>query len=259
MKSLLLALIASLAIHSALNAAEAVSSARPNIIFIMADDLGYTDVACFGSRYYETPNIDRLAAQGMKLLNHHHCQNCTPTRAALMSGQYGARTGVYTVGGTDRFDWSKRPLRPVDNVTELPLDRDIIAKQLKAAGYATGMFGKWHIGQRGDYLPGQRGFDEAIVSMGQHFDFATNPETEYPDGQYLADFLTDKAVDFITRHKEQPFFLYLPHFGVHSPHDAKADLVAKFKPKPGVGGHNNATYAAMIYSVDESVGRVMQT
>ncbi|MBI5801348.1 MAG: sulfatase [Verrucomicrobia bacterium] len=231
----------------------------PNIIFIMADDLGYTDVACFGSKYYETPNIDRLAAQGMKLMSHHHCQNCTPTRAALMSGQYGARTGVYTVGGVERFDWSQRPLRPVANVTDLPLDRDIIARQLKAGGYATAMFGKWHIGQQGDYQPGKRGFDEAIVSMGQHFDFATAPKTAYPKGQYLADFLTDKAVDYITRHKDKPFFLYLPHFGVHSPHHAKADLVAKFNSKPAVGGHNNPTYAAMIASVDESVGRVMKT
>lgn len=232
---------------------------QPNIVFILADDLGYTDVACFGSKYYETPNIDRLASQGMRLLSHHHCQNCTPTRAALMSGQYGARTGVYTVGGIDRFDWSKRPLRPVDNVTELPLDRDIIAGQLKAAGYATGMFGKWHIGERGEYHPGKRGFDEAIVSAGVHFDFDTNPKTEYPQGQYLADFLTDKAVDFIARHKDHPFFLYLPHFAVHAPHQAKTDLIEKFKPKPGVGGHNNPTYAAMIYSVDESVGRVMKT
>jgi len=257
---LLVAVIVTVALAplSALYAADG-TEARPNIIFIMADDLGYTDVACFGSKYYETPNIDRLAAQGMKLLSHHHCQNCTPTRASLMSGQYGARTGVYTVGGTDRFDWSKRPLRPVDNVTDLPLDRDIIAKQLKAAGYATGMFGKWHIGQQGDFLSGKRGFDEAVVSMGKHFDFATLPQTEFPKGQYLADFLTDKAVDFITRHREDPFFLYLPHFGVHSPHDAKAELIAKFNSKPGVGGHNNATYAAMIYSVDESVGRVMQT
>lgn len=188
----------------------------PNVIFIMADDLGYTDVGCFGSKYYETPNIDRLAAQGLRLLSHHHCQNCTPTRAALMSGQYGARTGVYTVGGIDRFDWSTRPLRPVENVTELPLDRDIIAKQLKAAGYATGMFGKWHIGQKGDFLPNKRGFDEAIVSMGVHFNFETTPKVDYPKGTYLADFLTDKAVDFITRHKDKPFFLYLPHFGVHS-------------------------------------------
>jgi arylsulfatase A-like enzyme len=234
-------------------------ASKPNIVFIMADDLGYTDIACYGSRYYETPNIDRLATQGIKLLNHHHCQNCTPTRAALMSGQYGARTGVYTVGGIDRFDWSKRPLRPVDNVTELPLDRDIIAKQLKAAGYATGIFGKWHIGERGEYFPGKRGFDEAIISSGKHFDFETNPKTEYPENQYLADFLTDKAVDFMTRHKDEPFFLYLPHFGVHSPHQAKADLVAKFTPKPGVGGHDNPTYAAMIASVDDSVGRVMET
>lgn len=232
---------------------------RPNIVFILADDLGYTDVASFGSRYYETPNIDRLASEGLKLTNHHHCQNCAPTRAALMSGQYGVRTGVYTVGGIGRFDWSMRPLRPVDNVEDLPLDRDIIAKQLKAAGYATGMFGKWHLGQQGDFLPGKRGFDEAIVSMGRHFQFATTPATEYPQGQYLADFLTDRAVDFIQRHKDGPFFLYLPHFGVHSPHEAKPELIEKFKSKPGVGGHNNPTYAAMIASIDESVGRVTET
>ena len=233
------------------------TAARPNIVFIMADDLGYTDVACIGSRYYETPNLDRLASQGMKFLNFHQCQNCAPTRAALMSGQYAPRTGVYTVGGIERFDWSRRPLRPVDNVTDLPLDRDTIAAQLKAAGYATGMFGKWHLGQRQKYHPGRRGFDEAIVSAGRHFDFTTDPETEYPAGQYLADFLTDKAVDFIERHREHPFFLYLPHFAVHSPHDAKADLVAKFKLKPAAGAHDNPTYAAMIASVDESVGRVM--
>lgn len=234
------------------------AGSRPNIVFIMADDLGWTDTAAFGSKYYETPNLDRLAAQGLKLTNHHHCQNCTPTRAALMSGQYGARTGVYTVGGIGRFDWGSRPLRPVENVTDLPLDRDIIARQLKAGGYTTGMFGKWHIGQKGDYLPEKRGFDEAIVTMGRHFDFETNPKTDYPKGTYLADFLTDKAVDFITRHKDGPFFLYLPHFGVHSPHQAKEDLITKFKPKAAAGGHHNPTYAAMIASVDESVGRVMK-
>ena len=229
----------------------------PNVVFIMADDLGYTDVACFGSKYYETPNIDRLATQGTKFTNYHQHQNCTPTRAALMSGQYSVRTGTYTVGGIDRFDWSKRPLRPVDNVPNLPLDRTLLPQAMKAAGYATGMFGKWHIGQQGDYLPGKRGFDEAIVSMGVHFDFVTNPKVDYPKGQYLADFLTDKAVDFIKRHKAHPFYLYLPHFAVHSPHDAKPELIARFKNKPGVGGHNNPTYAAMIASVDESVGRVM--
>ena len=232
---------------------------RPNIVFIMADDLGWTDLACYGSKYYETPNIDRLASQGVRFLAHHHCQNCTPTRAALLSGQYGARTGVYTVGGIDRFNWQSRPLRPVDNVEQLPLDRATFAQQLKSAGYATGMFGKWHIGQKGKYHPAQRGFDEALVTMGQHFDFVTDPPVDYPKGQYLADFLTDRAVDYIERHQKEPFFLYLPHFGVHSPFDAKPELVEKFKQKPGVGGHNNPTYAAMIASVDESVGRVLQT
>jgi len=240
-----------------IGAALAATVAKPNIVFIMADDLGYTDVACFGSKYYETPNIDRLATQGTKFTNYHQHQNCSPTRAALMSGQYSVRTGVYTVGGIERFDWSKRPLRPVDNVTNLPLDRTLLPQALKSAGYATGMFGKWHIGQQGDYLPGKRGFDEAIVSMGVHFDFVTTPKVDYPKGQYLADFLTNKAVDFIRRHKDHPFYLYLPHFAVHSPHQAKPELIAKFKNKPGVGGHNNPTYAAMIASVDESVGRVM--
>ena len=252
--SRLLLLFCALAAGTALHAATA---AKPNIVFIMADDLGYTDVGAFGSKYYETPNIDRLATQGTRFTNYHQCQNCTPTRAALLSGQYGARTGVYTVGGIDRFDWSKRPLRPVDNVTNLPLDRVILPQAMKSAGYATGMFGKWHIGQQGDYLPGKRGFDEAIVSQGAHFDFETNPKTPYPKGQYLADFLTDKAVDFIKRHKDESFFLYLPHFGVHSPHHAKPALIDRFKKKPGVGGHNNPVYAAMIASVDESVGRVM--
>ena len=235
----------------------AQAATKPNIVFILADDLGYTDVACFGSKYYETPNLDRLASQGMKLTSHHHHQNCQPTRAALMSGQYAPRTGVYTVGNTARFDWQTRPLKPVDNVTELPLEKAIIAQTLKKAGYVTGMFGKWHLGEKGEHHPGKRGFDEAIVSMGKHFEFKTDPKTEYAKGTYLADFLTDQAVDFIGRHKAEPFFLYLPHYGVHSPHHAKPELIAKFKDKPGVGGHNNPTYAAMIASVDESVGRVM--
>jgi arylsulfatase A-like enzyme len=233
------------------------ADARPNIVFILADDLGWTDLACQGSKYYETPNIDRLTAQGTRFTRYYNCQNCTPTRAALMSGQYGARTGVYTVGGIDRFDWSMRPLRPVDNITQLPLDRMTVAQALKDAGYATAMFGKWHIGDTGAHHPGKRGFDEAIVSAGKHFDFATNPKTEYPKGQYLADFLTDKAIDFIRRKKDAPFFLYLPHFGVHAPREAKPELIEKFKAKAAAGGHHDPVYAAMIFSVDESVGRVM--
>ncbi len=229
----------------------------PNIIFVLADDLGWTDLACQGSKYYETPNIDRLAAEGLRFTSYHNCQNCQPTRAALLSGQYGPRTGVYTVGGIQRFEWQSRPLRPVDNAEALPLEKITFAQTLKQAGYATGMFGKWHLGNGPAHHPKARGFDEAIVSMGKHFDFNTNPKVAHQEGAYLADFLTEQAVDFIRRHQDGPFFLYLPHFGVHSPHQAKPELIEHFKPKPGVGGHNNPVYAAMIASVDESVGRLL--
>lgn len=256
-----LALIISVIWSLALTASAAGTSipGRPNIIFILADDLGYTDLGCYGSRYYETPNIDRLAGQGMKFKQFHASPNCQPTRAALMTGQYAPRTGVYTVGNIDRFDWWQRSLRPVDNVAKLPLDKSTLAQVLKKAGYATAMFGKWHLGEQGEYHPSRRGFDEAIVTAGQHFDFKTNPQTEYPKGQYLADFLTDRAVDFVRRHTNAPFFLYLPHFGVHSPHQAKPELIARFKDKAAADGHQNSTYAAMIASVDESVGRLMRT
>ena len=256
--SLVAALVVATSFTSGANAA--ASATTPNIVFILADDLGYTDVHCFGSQYYETPNIDRLADQGMKLTSYHQAQNCQPTRAALMTGQYAPRTGVYTVGGIDRFDWRSRPLRPVDNLNELPLGKKTVAESMKAAGYATGMFGKWHLGNNEAYHPGKRGFDEAIVSMGKHFNFNTTPKVEIPqEDTYLADFLTEKAVDFITRHKDKPFFLYLPHFGVHSPFQAKKELIERFQPKAAAGGHHNPTYAAMIASVDESVGHVMET
>ncbi len=230
---------------------------RPNVIFILADDLGWTDLGCQGSKYYETPNIDRLAAQGMRFTHGYTCgPNCQPTRAALLSGQYGPRTGVYTVGSIDRFNWQSRPLRPVDNVVKLTPEKITFAEAMKKAGYSTGMFGKWHLGEDPAHHPSKQGFDEAIVSMGKHFDFATNPKVEYPQGVYLADFLTDKAVDFISRNKDKPFLLYLTHFGVHSPHQAKPELIEKFKNKKAAEGHGDPTYAAMIASVDESVGKI---
>lgn len=233
---------------------------KPNIVFILADDLGWTDLGCQGSKYYETPHIDRLAAGGMRFTDAHTAgPNCQPTRAALLSGQYGPRTGVYTVGGIDRFPWETRTLRPVDNSVRLPTDRTTFAGALKQAGYATGMFGKWHLGEAGEWHPARRGFDEAVVSMGKHFDFGTNPKQTVAKDAYLADWLTDRAVDFIRRHKDRPFLLYLPHFGVHVPLQAKKDLIERFKAKAAVGGHNDPVYAAMIASVDESVGRVVAT
>lgn len=234
------------------------ADAPPNIVFILADDLGWTDLGCQGSMFYETPNLDRLARDGMRFTSAYTCgPNCQPTRAALMSGQYGPRTGVYTVGATTRFDTTRRPLVPVENVTQLPLDRVTLGDAMKKASYATALFGKWHLGQQGKYHPSERGFDSAITSMGKHFNFATQPKVDYPKGAYLADWLTDNAVKFIETNKEKPFFLCLHHFGVHAPREAKPELIERFKRKPVLVGHNDPTYAAMIYSVDESVGRVL--
>jgi arylsulfatase A-like enzyme len=239
--------------------AAAAGPPKPNVVFILADDLGATDLACAGSGYYRTPNLDRMAAEGVRFTD--GCTagpNCQPTRAALMSGQYGPRTGIYTVGATSRFDTRSRPLVPVENVETLNPRVVTFAEALKGAGYATGLFGKWHLGQDPAHHPRAQGFDEAIVSMGQHFDFRTTPETAYPPGTYLADFLTDRAIDFIARHKDGPFLLCLHHFAVHSPLQAKPELIDKFKGVPPAGGHGNPTYAAMIASVDESVGRVLE-
>jgi arylsulfatase A-like enzyme len=161
------------------------------------------------------------------------------------------------VGSISRFNWQSRPLRPVDNVEDLATEKVTVAEALQKAGYRTGMFGKWHLGNGQAHHPLQQGFDEAIVSAGKHFDFNTNPRTDYPRGAYLADWLTDRSLDFIRRHKDRPFFLYLPHFGVHSPFQAKPELIQRFEKKAAAGGHHNPTYAAMIYSVDESVGRVV--
>ena len=253
-------MLSSLIIIASLFSAQSGPLNKPNVVYIMADDLGYTDPACYGSKYYETPNIDYLASQGMRFLQGYSCgPNCQPTRAALMSGQYGPRTGIYTVGNIDRFDWQSRPLKPVENVVDLPLKKITLADSLKSNGYKTALFGKWHLGQQGEHHPSKRGFDEAIVSMGKHYDFVTMPKVAYPQGTYLADFLTNKAVNFINQNKEKPFFLCVHHFGVHSPYEAKKELIERFQKKQGVGGHNNPTYAAMLFSVDESVGKILKT
>ncbi|OJW28039.1 MAG: aryl-sulfate sulfohydrolase [Planctomycetales bacterium 71-10] len=243
-----------------LASAGAAEARKPNVVFILADDLGYTDVACYGSRFYRTPNIDRMAAEGLRLTDGYSCgPNCQPTRAALMSGQYGPRTGVYTVGSIERFAWRTRSLKPVDNVQKLPLETYTLGQAVHDAGYVTGLFGKWHLGQDEAHHPLKRGFDESIVSMGKHFDFETIPPVDHPKDAYLADFLTDKAVDFIARHKDRPFYLELHHYAVHAPHQAKPEMVARFVGTKPEGGHHDPTYAAMIASVDESVGRVLKT
>jgi arylsulfatase A-like enzyme len=234
-----------------------VAEPPPNIVFILADDLGWTDLGCMGSRYYETPSIDQLARQGMKFTSYYSCQNCAPTRAALMTGQYAPRTGIYTVGTLERGEERFRKMTVPTNNVQLALDKVTIADALRAAGYRTGMFGKWHLGKDPEHHPSRRGFDEAIVAMKKHLNFRPDPLVSVPSGTYLADFLTDRAVEFIEKNKDRPFFLHLPHFGVHAPFQAKQELIAKYAKKPPVGGHWSPVYAAMIQSVDESVGRIL--
>ena len=234
----------------------------PNIVFIFADDLGWTDLGCFGSKYYETPNIDRLARHGMRFSSAYtNGPNCAPTRACLISGRYSPRHGIYTVGTRARGLEKFRKMTPVKNRTRLPLGEVTLADALKAAGYTTAHFGKWHLGNDTDYHPSQRGFDTAIVTGGRHFapHFRTSPRLEVKPGTYLADFLTDQAVQFIQLNKKRPFFLYLAHFAVHTPIEAKKSLIAKYKAKQPAGGHHNPVYAAMIDSLDQGVGRIMAT
>jgi len=228
-----------------------IAREKPNIVFILIDDLGWTDVGFMGSTYYETPNIDRLASQGMIFTKAYaNAANCAPTRACLLSGQYSPRHGVYTVAKPDRGKSEDRRLIPIENSREISLAKITIAEALKPAGYVSAAIGKWHVG----HTPGEQGFNVGMdrYEMGYRGHFND-------DGEYLTDRLTDEAVHFITENKANPFFLYLAHHAVHTPIQAKEDMIAKYESKELAGCHNHATYAAMVESVDESVGKIHKT
>lgn len=237
---------------------------RPNIVFILIDDMGWTDLGCMGSPFYETPNVDRLAREGMRFTQAYAaCTVCSPTRASIMTGKYPARLHL-----TDWIPGEKHPKAKLllpDWTKRLPPEEVTIAEVLKGAGYATASIGKWHLGPP-ECFPERQGFDvnRGGCDKGQppsYFSPYRIPTLEDgPKGEYLTDRLTDEAVKFIGANKERPFFLYLPHYGIHNPLQAKPDLIEKFKAKVKPGAeHANATYAAMIASVDESVGRVLAT
>jgi arylsulfatase A-like enzyme len=250
---------------AAATCAPALSAAErpPNIIVFLIDDLGWTDLGCFGSDLYETPNIDRLAREGMKFTAAYSaCTVCSPTRAALMTGKYPARLHV-----TDWIHGHKRPTAKlaVPKWTEyLPQEEVTIAAALKRAGYATASVGKWHLGDRQEDWPDRHGFDRNVAGFGagqppSYFSPYRIPTLkDGPAGEYLTDRLAAEALRFIEANRDRPFFLYFPHYGVHTPLQAKKELVEKFRQKvrPGMR-HTNPTYAAMIASVDEAVGRTL--
>lgn len=229
----------------------------PNIVFILADDLGWADTSFSGSRYYETPHLDALAASGMRFTSFYASPNCAPTRASLLSGQYAPRTGIYTVGSLERGDNAARRLIPPPNRTHLPPGLPTVASILRDAGYLTGFLGKWHLGEASEHHPSQFGFVETLVANGPHQNFKTDPHDPRAEGAYLADYLTDRAIEFVERHQNRPFFLYLAHLAVHSPYQARPEWIERFARKPPAGAHRDAVYAAMIASLDESVGRLL--
>jgi len=238
-------------------------AARPNIVFVLADDMGWTDLGCCGSKFYETPNIDRLAAQGMRFTDAYSaCTVCSPSRACILTGQYPARLHI-----TDWIAGHKRPfakLRVPDWTLRLSPEIPNVARVLKSAGYATASIGKWHLGPENCW-PDRQGFDLNVggCDKGQppsYFAPYRIPTlTDGPDGEFLSERLTSEALTFIERNKGKPFFLYLPHYAVHTPIQAKPAVIAKYKARQDKSApHHNPGYAALVESVDDSVGRLMR-
>lgn len=239
----------------------------PNIVFIFADDLGYGDTSVYGSEVIRTPNIDALAAEGVRFTQGYVSHPvCSPSRAGLLTGRYQQRHG-----------WEFNPARRETSVG-LSLEESTIADELKTLGYATGMVGKWHLGTEGDYHPLSRGFDDyfGVLAGGSQFfeslpeggEFALNgepgPRSPYTSvyrgreqvqmDDYLVDVFADEAVDFIADHQDEPFFLYLSHTAPHTPLQATKTYLDRYSH---IQNEETRVYAAMVSAVDDSVGRVV--
>lgn len=262
-------------------ATASASPAKPNIIFILADDLGWKDVGYAGSSYYRTPNIDRLAREGMRFTQASSAACvCSPSRGAIFSGKNPARTALTTVwsggeGPDDRlFDLSKdqggsNQYLEARHRHALPKGETTFAQVLAEAGYVTGFWGKWHLGEFAGYQPCDRGFQlaqgyrqaQAGGSTRGHWGKSYRPNMlTLPDlkpDDYIADVVTDEAVKFIHTHKSRPFLAVLSHYLVHNPVQPKPELVPPYASAKKTD-QNNPEYAAMIESLDQSVGRILK-
>ncbi len=262
-------LLVCLLIALAAGQAGAADAARTNVVVILADDLGGSDLGCYGSTYHRTPQLDRLAAGGVRFTaGYAACPVCSPTRAALLTGKYPARLNLtdWLPGRADRSD--QKLLRPAFNKA-LPSGEVTVADLLRAGGYATAHFGKWHLGG-GDADPTRRGFDVSVGGdntgaqasyfapfRGPNGRFLPGLETA-PAGEYLTDRLTAEAVRFIEHNRDRPFFVYLAHNAPHIPLKAKPELVTKYRAGGTPGTQNNPRYAAMLESLDDGVGRILR-
>ncbi len=231
---------------------------KPNIIFILADDLGWADLPAYGNRFNEAPNLDQLANEGMRFVNAYAaCPVCSPTRASIQSGQYPARVGI-----TDFIPGHWRPYEEVTvprNRTQfLPEEIVTIGEAMKSAGYATGYFGKWHLGNGPQHHPLNQGYDEANVGQG-YYQTKFNPARETDSSKRFSDLLTDFGTGFIDKNRDNPFFLFIAHYDVHVQLEADQELIDKYLQKePVVGYPGNAIYAAMVEHLDRSVGAIMK-
>lgn len=245
-----------------------VSAERlPNIILIVADDLGARDLACYGSSFYQTPHLDRMAKEGIRFTQAYAaCTVCSPSRAALMTGKSPARLHL-TDFIPGRNLMSDQKLRRPDFEQQLPLGETTLAETLRAKGYRTGCFGKWHLGGKG-FEAIDQGFESSTPDAAglRRVDpfpagapvprgfVAPNP------GEELTSLLTRSAVSFIEQHRQEPFFLYFPEVAVHIPLYGTEDRIRKFQalPKKNGASQTNVVYAAMLEALDESVGAVLQ-
>lgn len=276
-------LLSWLAPLATLHAAEAPAKSRneaktaggkPNIVLILADDLGWSDLGCYGADLHETPQLDWLAQRGVRFTDAYAMSVCTPSRAALLTGKHAARLHITTWAEGSLNGPKKRKLIEAGSLHDLPHTETTLAKRFQDAGYLTALVGKWHLGDAAHY-PETHGFDVNIggtqwgapqtffwpYSGSGRFgpEFRYVPHLEFGEAdEYLTDRLADEALRVIDRAGDQPFFLYLAHYAPHTPMEAKADDVRHFEAKLRPGQHHqNAVYAAMVKSLDDSVGRVL--
>ncbi len=242
---------------------------KPNIILILADDLGWSDLSFMGSTYYETPNIDKLSKSGMTFYNGYaSSSNCAPSRATLFTGKYNTEHGIYSVKnpilgyGSERGNIKTRKIIPIKTKSNLDLDFFTIPEMLKKVGYKNGHFGKWHLGSVGFY-PENSGFDLNIGGNeyggpGGYFSPYIHPGIDNgPKGEYLTDRIGDEVVNFIENNRYSNFFAFVSFFSVHTPIQSKEDYIKKYSNKVSNEFHNRADYAAMIQSLDENIGKIL--
>ena len=240
-----------------------VDNEKPNVVLIVADDLGWSDLSYMGSTYYETPNIDKLSKSGMTFYNGYASSaNCAPSRASMLTGKYHPFHGIYTVKNSDRGNKKTRKIIPIKTKKKLELEYFILPEMLKSKGYSTGHFGKWHMGPKG-YFPEQMGFDINIGGNehggpGSYFSPYKYPNmSNGPKDEYLTDRIGDEVVKFIEKNKENNFFAYVPFFSVHTPIQSKSDYEKKYRNKESNEYHNREDYAGMIQSLDENIGKIL--